>query len=166
MKITRYRKVRPLAEKQTIGMTDVVDFPDLNLPDIQAKIDTGAYTSALHCKDVRLEQIGELRQLHFCVVGLPGEVERVSVSDEFSRRLVRNSFGVSELRYVIKTRIKLFGRVFRAEFTLADRERMRYPVLLGRRLLRGRFLVDVSKKNLSFTQKKDRRSSRRGSSLT
>ncbi len=159
MKPIRFRKVSPPKEKQIIGMSDIVDFPDLNLPDIQAKVDTGAFTSALHCKDIWVEQIGSRRQLHFCVVGLPGALERPSASEEFSHRLVRNSFGVSEMRYVIKTRIKLFGRVIRAEFTLADRERMRYPVLLGRKLLQGRFVVDVSKKNLSFAQKNDRRAS-------
>ncbi len=137
-------------------MTDVVDFLDLNLPDIQAKIDTGAFTSALHCKDVWVEQVGPTSRLHFCVIGLPGSLERLSVSDEFTHRLVRNSFGVSEMRYVIKTRIRLFNRIIRAEFTLADRGGMRYPVLLGRKLLRGRFVVDVSKKNLSFVQKSDR----------
>jgi hypothetical protein len=150
----RLRKVRPPKEKQLIGMTDLIDLPELDLFNVGAKVDTGAFTSALHCKDVRLERENGQTRLHFSIVGQNGLLQRQFVSDEFSRRLVRNSFGVAEMRFVIVTRIKLFGRVIRSEFTLADRERMRYPVLLGRKLLRGRFVVDVSKKNLSFASKK------------
>jgi hypothetical protein len=117
--------------------------------DVEAKIDTGAYTSALHCKDVRLIESAEGTLLSFCVIGHNGHLSERYYSDTFTQRTIRNSFGVAERRYVIKTRIVLFGRRIRAEFTLADRERMRYPVLLGRKLLRNRFVVDVSQKNLS-----------------
>lgn len=139
--------------KQIIGMTDLVDFPDLELFDVQAKIDTGAFTSALHCKDVRLVKTGTQTKLCFRLIDKTGEESRLFYSDQYSERMIRNSFGVSEKRYVIKTRIVLFGQVFRTEFTLADREQLRNPVLLGRKLLRNRFLVDVSQKNLSYTAK-------------
>ncbi|QDK83913.1 ATP-dependent zinc protease [Spirosoma sp. KCTC 42546] len=136
-------------------MTDLVDFPDLGLFDVQAKVDTGAYTSSLHCKDVRLVKSGVRRILSFLLIDKNGEEERPYYSDQFSQRMIRNSFGVAEKRYVIKTRIILFGRTIRAEFTLADRENLKNPVLLGRKLLRNRFIVDVSQKNLSY-QKKSR----------
>jgi len=130
-------------------MTDMVDFPDLELVSVQAKIDTGAYTSALHCKDVRLIETEQGTMLSFCVIEPGGILTRRVYSDTFTQRIIRNSFGVAQKRYVIKTRIVLLGRKIRAEFTLADRERMRYPVLLGRKLLCNRFIVDVSLKNLS-----------------
>lgn len=150
MKIKRVR--RPLV-KQVIGMTDIVDFPELGLTNVKAKIDTGAFTSALHCKDVRLEDNADCQILSFYIIE-PGEgLTRRFYSHNFTRRIVRNSFGTDELRYVIKTRIKLFGRTIRTEFTLADRERMKNPVLLGRRLLRNRFVVDVSQQNLSYSAK-------------
>jgi hypothetical protein len=57
------------------------------------------------------------------------------------------------MRYVIKTKVTLFGKTFKTEFSLADRQQMRYPVLLGRKLLRNRFIVDVSLENVSFSQK-------------
>ncbi len=139
--------------KQIIGMTDRIDFPDLGLFEVPAKVDTGAFTSALHCKDVRLVQAGLHTRLSFLLIGQTGEPARLFYSDQFSQRMIRNSFGVAEKRYVIKTRVILFGRTIRAEFTLADRERLRNPVLLGRKLLRNRFVVDVSQTNLSYQQK-------------
>jgi hypothetical protein len=146
-------KARAPKPKQIIGMTDLVDFPDLGLFDIQAKIDTGAFTSALHCKDVRLVKSGLKRKLSFWLIDKTGLPARKFRSDQFSQRMIRNSFGVAERRYVITTRIVLFGRTIRAEFTLADRDQLKNPVLLGRKLLRNRFLVDVSQKNLSYEAK-------------
>ena len=134
-------------------MTDLVDFPDLKLFDVQAKVDTGAFTSALHCKDVQLVKSGLRKRLSFWLIDKTGVPARRFYSDQFSQRMIRNSFGVAELRYVIKTRIVLFGRTIRAEFTLADREQLKNPVLLGRKLLRNRFIVDVSYKNLSYDAK-------------
>ncbi|WP_223860571.1 ATP-dependent zinc protease family protein [Spirosoma validum] len=139
--------------KQIIGMTDLVDFPDLELFDVQAKVDTGAYTSALHCKDVQVKRTGLRKKLSFWLIDKTGEPARQFYSDKFSQRMIRNSFGVAELRYVITTRIVLFGRTIRAEFTLADRDQLKNPVLLGRKLLRNRFIVDVSQKNLSYQEK-------------
>jgi hypothetical protein len=147
-------KARTPKPKQIIGMTDLVDFPDLGLVDVQAKVDTGAYTSALHCKDVRLVKSGVRTILSFLLIDKTSEEARPFYSNQFSQRMIRNSFGVAEKRYVIKTRIVLFGRTIRAEFTLADRENLKNPVLLGRKLLRNRFLVDVSQKNLSYQKKK------------
>lgn len=153
MKLRTVARPKP---KQIIGMTDIVDFPDLELFDVKAKVDTGAYTSALHCKDVRLVKSGLRTTLSFLVVGQTGTVETRFYSADYTQRLIKNSFGIAEKRYVIKTRIKLFGRIIRAEFTLADRERMKNPVLLGRKLLRNRFIVDVSQQNLSYERKKDK----------
>lgn len=149
----KLRKVSAPKPKQIIGMTDVVDFPDLELFDVKAKIDTGAYTSALHCKDVRLIKSGLRTKLSFCVIEQTGDVAKKFYSADFKQRLIKNSFGIAEKRYVIKTRIKLFGRIIKTEFTLADRERMKNPVLLGRKLLRNRFIVDVSQQNLSYDEK-------------
>ena len=140
--------------KQVIGMTDIIDFPDLELFDVKAKVDTGAYTSALHCKDVRLVKSGLRTKLSFYVIEQTGEIAKKFYSADFKQRLIKNSFGIAEKRYVIKTRVKLFGRIIKAEFTLADRERMKNPVLLGRKLLRNRFIVDVSQQNLSYELKK------------
>ena len=141
--------------KQVIGMNDIVDFPDLGMFDVQAKIDTGAFTSVLHCKKVRLVRAGLRTKLSFWLIDKTGAPARKFYSDEFSQRMIRNLFVISEQRYVIKTRIILFGRTIKAEFTLADRERLKNPVLLGRKLLRNRFVVDVPQTNLSYQLKNE-----------
>lgn len=144
---------RSTQPKLVIGMTDLVDFPDLGLFDVQAKVDTGAFTSALHCKDIQVIGTGLRKKLSFWLIDKTGEPARQFYSNKFSQRMIRNSFGIAELRYVIKTRIVLFERTILAEFTLADREQLKNPVLLGRKLLRNRFVVDVSLKNLSYQEK-------------
>jgi hypothetical protein len=61
---------------------------------------------------------------------------------------VRSSNGEVQERHVVETDVVIAGRSLRTAFTLADREAMNFPVLLGRRLLRGNFLVDVSRRHL------------------
>jgi hypothetical protein len=65
--------------------------------------------------------------------------------DEFSKKKIKNSFGEMEERYIIKTQIILGKKKIRTSVSLSDRENMRYPVLIGRKLLKGKFIVDVNK---------------------
>ncbi len=136
-----------------LGRNDRVDLPGLKLQNIHAKIDTGAYTSSLHCSradvvDGILEFI-LLDEEHPEFTGMPFRVKK------FEQREIKNSFGEAELRYVIKTQVKIFGRVIRSEFSLSNRGNLKFPVLLGRKILRHRFLIDVTKKDLSFNHKKN-----------
>jgi hypothetical protein len=74
--------------------------------------------------------------------------------ESFREKKVKNSFGQAEVRYLIETKLQLAGETFRAEFTLTDRSSMKNSILLGRKILRGRFLVDVSKTNLGKPYRK------------
>lgn len=128
-----------------------MDLPDLGLQNIHAKIDTGAYSCSLHCSHARvinghLEFI-LLDEEHPEFTGTPFRVT------DFVQREVRNSFGEAELRYVIKSLIRIHGRLIRAEFSLSNRGNLRFPVLLGRKILRHRFVIDVTKKDLSYLNK-------------
>jgi hypothetical protein len=76
------------------------------------------------------------------------------VFKEFTSRAIRNSFGIIEQRYIIRTTVKIFSEEIITEFSLSDRDEMRFPILLGRKILRHRFLIDVSKKNLSYRRKR------------
>jgi hypothetical protein len=135
----RKKRIRP---KAMIGRRELVSFPDLDLSELVAKIDTGAYTTALHCSHVREENgvlfFRLLDETH------PEYQDRDHRFEKFDRKEIRNSFGESELRYIVRTRITLGARTIRCIVSLADRGNMRYPVLIGRRLLQNRFTVDVS----------------------
>ncbi|HNC13311.1 MAG TPA: RimK/LysX family protein, partial [Cyclobacteriaceae bacterium] len=70
--------------------------------------------------------------------------------DTYTERAIKNSFGVAEKRYIIQTSIKIYDQEIMTEFSLSDRDALRFPILLGRKVLRERFMIDVTKKNLSY----------------
>lgn len=135
-------------QKIIIGRVDRVDLPDLEIFGAQAKIDTGAYTSSIHCH--KIKQIDD--QLSFYIqIEIDGKLKQKKfATSKFSQKIIKSSNGASSLRYVIKTKILLFGKAYDTEFSLTDRSTMKNPILLGRKLLNKRFLVDVSQKHLSF----------------
>lgn len=141
--------------KRVIGRMDRVDLPQFELFDLPCRVDTGAASSALHCHKVKLVETEGIEMISFHLLdpSHPDYEHQEFRTMDFKERVVRNSFGNSESRFVIKTRIELFGRRFKTEFTLSDRGKMTYPVLLGRKALTGRFIVDVSEKDLSYQEK-------------
>ena len=139
-------------EKRVIGRRELVALPELEIEEIEAKIDTGAYTSAIHCSDIHEETNADGKKV-ICVELLdpshPQYNHKKLRFAEYDFRDIKSSFGEVQQRYVIRTTIELFGEVIEAEFSLSDRSDMKYPVLIGRKLLKGRFIVDVSRKNVS-----------------
>lgn len=151
------------AAKRIIGRRDKVDLPLLALYDIDAKIDTGAYTSAIHCHNIEVSQgAGSMKLVKFNLLdpSHPAYNEREFILPVYAQRRVKNSFGQHEERIIIKTDILIFGMTFDAEFSLTDRSEMRYPLLLGRKLIQNRFVVDVALYNLSFKEKLKRKIAR------
>lgn len=136
---------------KTLGRSDRVDLPGLGLTDIHAKIDTGAYTCSLHCS--RAEIIDGKLEFVLLDEEHPEFTGMKFVFKKYDQREIKNSFGEAELRFVIKTKIKIYDSVIRAEFSLSNRGNLKFPVLLGRKILRNRFLIDVTKKDLSFQTK-------------
>ena len=145
---------------RTIGRRDLVDLPGLHLIDIDAKVDTGAYTSALHVKGVEaFEKEGEpWVRFKLDHPNHPAYKNKLFNMPVFAHKQIKSSSGQSELRYVVRTGILLFGKRYYAEFSLTDRSAMDFPVLLGRKLLYRKFVVDVTQKNLSFKLKQKRKS--------
>lgn len=143
--------------KKIIGRTDKADFKEFKLKNIDIKIDTGAYTSSIHCHDIHEEIINGKKVIEFDLLDPSHKLynNKQFRSSNFTRKNVKNSFGVSEKRYVIKTEIFLFDTSYPIELTLSERGEMKYPVLIGRRLLTGKFIVDTDKKNLSYIMKKN-----------
>ena len=143
---------RPL--KRLLGRRELVDFPAFDLGGVEAKVDTGAYTSAIHCTNIHIDTAAHQPPtllVNLLDPGHEGADGRLLAFTEFALRDIRSSNGEVQERYVIRTVVQLYGKNFEAEFSLSDRSDMKYPVLLGRSLLRqGRFVVDVAKRNLSY----------------
>ena len=135
--------------KQIIGKKEIVDFPELGIVGISAKIDTGAYTSTLHCRDINIKKEEGQKILCFKVFNPAHSVfgEQEHCFKEFTEKKIKNSFGEVEKRYMITTKIKIAGRLIKSIISLTDRGKMKYPVLIGRRILKNKFIVDVSLKN-------------------
>ncbi len=139
----------------TIGRQDKVDIPELNLLDIDAKIDTGAYTSSINCSRVKVKTIDGVKTLTFYISGsrIHERKARKFSTTTFEQRKIRSSNGITESRYIIDTVIILFGKKKKVELSLADRSKMKFPILIGRKFLTDKFIVDVGQKNLSYKQK-------------
>ncbi len=126
-----------------IGRREYVNFPLLNIEHVEAKIDTGAYTCAIDCNHIEIKNEDDKKILSFRLFN--NETYKVK---EFTRKKIKNSFGEMEERYIIKTLISIGKKRIKTTISLSDRGNMRYPVLIGRRLLKGKFIVDV---NLIYT---------------
>lgn len=158
-KISRLRyalkHARILRKKLIIGRTDIADFPKLNLEDIPVKIDTGAYTSSIHCRNIEVKRVEGVDVLTFMLLdpSHPQFEEEVYSTEHFRETVVKSSNGQSETRYLIKTNILLFGRKNSISLTLSERGEMRFPILIGRKFLMGKFIVDPSQVDLSHQHK-------------
>lgn len=130
--------------KTIIGRAEPIDFIDgsTEYGMVPAKIDSGAYSSSVWASDIREE--GE--ELVFTLFGkghdaFTGQQIRTK---KYQVVKIENSFGKSERRYGVMLRVRFCGKKVTSFFTLADRSKKIYPVLIGRKLLKNRFLVDVS----------------------
>jgi hypothetical protein len=134
-----------------IGRLERIDFPEWDLYDIDAKIDTGAYTSSLHCHHIKAYEKNGEEFVKFNLLDPSHETynDKLFKLPIHRKKVVKSSNGETEERFVVKTKVKMFDRLLTAELSLTDRSEMRYPVLVGRKLLNGRFLVDASRKYLS-----------------
>ena len=132
-------------DKKVIGSFEKVSFPEFGINEVVAKIDTGAYTGALHATNVReADEDGKL-VLHFSPFDHPSTV---FTTDHYYIKHVKSSNGQREKRYVIDTEIIIIGTKYPILLTLADRAEMKNQVLIGRRFMRAHnLLVDVKKIN-------------------
>ncbi len=134
-----------------IGWAEWISLPQLKLPLIKAKVDTGARTSCLHAYDI--EPFTKRRQpwVRFKIHPLPRskEFEIQCAAPLIDRRMVTSSNGKAEKRYVIETLMKVGGISRSIQLTLADRDTMIFRMLFGRQAInKFDFLVDPSHQSL------------------
>jgi hypothetical protein len=137
--------------KKVIGRTDKADFPLLDLFDIDIKIDTGAYTSSIHCHKVTVEN--NMLKCVFYDKEHPLYNGKEITFSSYKIAKVRSSNGVTQKRYKVNTTVILFDKAYKIDLTLSTRSKMKYPVLIGRRFLSKKFIVDVTQKQLSYQKK-------------
>lgn len=130
-----------------IGWKEWVSLPELGIPAIKAKIDTGARTSALHAYTLEEFHREGIYMVRFSVHPLQRrrDIVRNCEAAVLEHRSVKNSGGQVEERYVIRTLVELGDLSWPIDITLTNRTGMRFRMLLGRTAVRGRLLIDPDK---------------------
>lgn len=151
-------------DRPVAGWREWVSLPDLGVPWLKAKLDTGARTSALHAFD-----LDEFTRDGRDWVGFgvrpwqhdESDASRVELPVH-DRRSVRSSSGHTSERIVVSTPVRLAGNLLSAEITLTNRDEMGFRMLIGREALRGRLLVDPGRSYLGGRPPRDLRRRNRG----
>ncbi|GJL93164.1 ATP-dependent zinc protease family protein [Hyphococcus sp.] len=133
------KKIRPM-----IGWREWADLPDFEVDRINAKIDTGAKSSAIHAFRIRETVLDGVEHVEFFLhpVQRRKKPEILCRAPLVDRRVIRSSNGQEEERYVIETHLRLGERVWKIDLTLTNRDAMGFRLLLGRDALRRKFYID------------------------
>lgn len=139
----RRRKPRP-RPTEVVGWREWISLPELEIPAVKAKIDTGARSSSLHAYDMKRFKRRGVSMIRFKVHPIQRDFRTVVQSEArlVDLRKVRSSSGVQTLRPVIVTPLELGGKSWEIEITLVRRDAMGFRMLLGRQALRNHLLVD------------------------
>lgn len=139
-----------------IGRKDIIDFPSFDLQNVRVKIDSGAYSSSMHCSSIQLleDESQTVLEVVFLEPGVIGYTGEKHYFNKFDRKTVKSSNGYAQERFFIKGTVLLFSETIETTFSLTERTGLKHPVLLGRRLLNKRFLIDTAKVNCSFKASK------------
>lgn len=138
-----------------IGWREWVALPGLGIDRIKAKIDTGARTSALHAFALKPFKDGNQDKISFDMHPQQNDTSTVitCVADVIDLRWVTDSGGHREERYVIQTPVILGNQTWPIEITLTERDTMLFRMLLGRRSIRRRFLVNPARSFITTKKK-------------
>ena len=135
-------------EKQIIGNREWCAFPELGIPAVKARVDSGAKTSSLHAFDIEPFERGGEPWVRFTAHPVQDDDEASTVVCEqplVAKRGVKSSSGDVEKRYVIRTVLTLGEQSWPVELNLTNRDSMGYRMLLGREAMMGRVLIDPEK---------------------
>ena len=137
-----------MSQKRIIGKREIISILDLDLFDLDVKIDTGADSNSLHCDDIFID---DEKFVHFTLLdkvhpAYHGKKMKIPL---YKLKKVKSSNGSVELRASIKVNISFSGKKYSTVISLTNRSDMKYPMLIGRKFLTNRFLVDVSQEYLT-----------------
>lgn len=129
--------------KKIIGRRELISIMDLDLYDLDAKVDTGADSNALHCDDIYID---DNEFVHFTLLDEvhPSYHGKRMKMPLYKVKKVRSSNGELQERPSIKVSVNFFGKKYKTVISLTSRADMKYPMLIGRKFLSKKFLVDVS----------------------
>jgi len=133
--------------KKIVGRVESISILDLELFDLDAKVDTGADSNALHCDNIEID--GEYVSFHLLDEVHPAYHDKKMRFPIYKIKRVKSSNGQLQNRPSIKVDVEFFGKKYKAVISLTDRSDMKYPMLIGRKFLSGKFLVDVSQEYLT-----------------
>lgn len=137
-----------MLKKKIIGAMESISILDLDLYNLDAKVDTGADSNALHCDDIFVD---EESVVHFKLLDKihPAYNGMQMTMPLYRMKKVKSSDGKIQHRPSIKVKVKFFNKKYTTVISLTDRSDMKYPMLIGRKFLAHRFIVDVSQKYLT-----------------
>lgn len=145
IKITKKKNVEKFVEfqdKTIIENIEKVNFPDLKIEDLEVKIDTGATTSSIHCTNIEIDR--ENKKVSFTALDDSYDEytgDRITLP-LYSEIKVQSSNGDEESRPLVKMDVEIKGKTMESYFSLADRKELEFPVLIGKDVLSGKFLVN------------------------
>lgn len=142
-------------DKNVIGRTTTVAFPAEGISDVPAKVDTGADGSAIWASNITIDDDGIL-SFRLFGKGSKFYTGYLHQTKDFDAIRIRSAHGTVQLRYRVKLTVVIAGRRVNGTFSLADRSKNTYPILLGCRLLNKKFLVDVSQGDTISRLKRNR----------
>jgi ribosomal protein S6--L-glutamate ligase len=139
-----------LPNKLILGSEEWCSFPDLNIPIIKARVDSGAKTSALHAVNIAPFVRDNENWVKFDINPIQNNTKAVKHCEAklIDKRVVKSSSGYREQRFVIQTELKIGEATWKIEMTLTNRDSMGFRMLLGREAMSGRILVDPEQKYL------------------
>ena len=139
-----------LQSKIILGSEEWCSLPELGIPSINARVDSGAKTSALHAKNIAPFIKDGQNWVKFDINPIQNNVKTIihCESPLVDKRVVKSSSGYREQRYVIQTSLEIGNSKWAIEMTLTNRDSMGFRMLLGREAMSGRVLVDPEQQYL------------------